>query len=434
MNFVATNNDLQIFPNWIFDIVNTNKVCLAILEESSSISRRLPSKTLMSLIDQSFNCKGYSSDVSFICSMFLKVIPQLNNMQQIVLMQCVNKLLPLQIPMNLNYYMNTICILRSSLKTMFGAKWFTHRQQYLQYGFGQETKDSAIETRVRAAKIANEELYNRLQSKIPVSSTDIIQAINITRLSSNTIDKYILVGLCTGSRCVEILHMTDFEQSDNYGWIHRKNLAKSEKGQQVISPILHNVPVEEVLQALQIVRSQWDCTDLQKITTKYVKRINVRIRELFKESYEYSLEHRQNCIGTHFLRKVYCNYSYLTIAPTRTHTKAVWLAEIMGWNKQTALTTSINYSDIEIYQGKMIKENAVDVTLKSWKEIVKNCTESSILLTNNITDERVFLNKRGTTKQQRFINLKILIAQLEILGIVANNRTIRLFKYGATSL
>lgn len=76
--------------------------------------------------------------------------------------------------------------------------------------------------------------------------------------------------------------------------------------------------------------------------------IETRIRQFFYLSCVYSARRRVHTINSHFLRKIYANYSYDTCAPRDRWTKTAWLAKHLGWKPETALHTAIYYTDLDI--------------------------------------------------------------------------------------
>ena len=56
-----------------------------------------------------------------------------------------------------------------------------------------------------------------------------------------------------------------------------------------------------------------------------------RIHELFPRQTQFSREKKKNEISTHFLRKVYGNYAYQSLADSNQITRSMWLANHLGW-------------------------------------------------------------------------------------------------------
>jgi hypothetical protein len=348
----------------------------------------------------------------------------------------------------------------------------------------------------------------------------------LTGKSDRTVDSFIFAQVASGARKTEVLNPRvtnwDAEKSERDGYMVRWGTAKEKKiraGQdeggddadvemdiepedeeeqkeqenapegffgrrRVESPILRIsktgklesledlYTVADVQAAVRKVRTDWGIQDLinegysdKEISQRFDKQIAARVRELFPAPYEFSLIHRTNAISSHFLRKVFANYGFETLANTTEVTKSSWMAKYLGWSLSSGLQTSISYSDLQI---EMIPQNLPELKEgeKAIQDFVAACTKVEQKCENSLasvdiksdthswravirdgqkkkrkmielTDgpdkrQKIYYNQRGgVTKVQRMQNAKRVVVQLRELGIApVIQEMVRSFGFG----
>jgi hypothetical protein len=113
--------------------------------------------------------------------------------------------------------------------------------------------------------------------------------------------------------------------------------------------------VDDILEAIEYIRQSWQIDKLIKagqtiaqIASSHDKELLQEVRESFPDAAAYSVAWRKNQIGSHFLRKLYANYSYDTLGNPATDTFGSWSAQYLGWKPSSALLTSHHYHDVFI--------------------------------------------------------------------------------------
>jgi hypothetical protein len=506
---------------WI-DLRNTLR------EQSTPVpgKRRKVSPTFLGLMKKTFqSMKGCFSDISCLGDLFMASIDNATPKIQEQLMRDMNVIVPIQFPTEsqLGSYDKWVSQLRGKLRTRFGDEWVNERTTWFQVAGGSNQRKAFTAFKQASKDRSAAALALRLSKKIPVTQGNILKVGMICSKSDRTVDHFIIAQMASGARKTEVLNprVTNWEAEDSErdGYLVRWGTAKEKKvriGQdegdgdvemdiepedeeeqkeqqnapagffgrrRVEAPILRFsktgkleslddlYTVDDLKASVRKVRADWGIQDLidqgftdKEIASRFDKIIAERIRELFPAPYEFSLIHRTNAISSHFLRKVYANYSYLTLANTTEVTKSSWMAKYLGWSLSSGLQTSISYSDLEIImippklpelkeaekaiqdfvtlctQAEEKKEEMAEADVNSgihnWRAVVrdgqKNKRKSVELTDGPDKRQRLFYNQRGgTTKVKRVESAKKIVTQLRALGIdPVSQEMVREFGFG----
>jgi hypothetical protein len=356
--------------------------------------------------------KGCLTDISCIRYLFqaaLEEFPDESDTDDVTdMMGHINKLLFWQYPTEsqLDAYHVQVQAYRKIVRKIYGEAFMLEHKHKLQFAGGSESRSDAMQYKLARAERQSKALSKRVTHKIPATESRILKAIFTCAMLLTTVDAFCFAMIMMGSRKSEIINPDvanfDYEDSDREGYIVQWGTAKERgykpdsalvsgdesegdsdvkppsdyKGppgfylrRRVEKPILQvsnakkididdpaNVfSVKDVRTAIHKVRDDWEVRQMldegytpEAIAKAHDKEISKRIRELFPESSAYAEAHRTNRLSSHFLRKLYANYGYLTLGDTDESTFAGWASQYLGWKPSSGLQTSISYSDVEI--------------------------------------------------------------------------------------
>jgi len=119
------------------------------------------------------------------------------------------------------------------------------------------------------------------------------------------------------------------------------------------------ITVQDAIEMIEVSRQEAGVYDMiaaglsrKNIVGKFVPRINKRIRQLFPDQAWQTdktnpASIRKNQIGSHFLRKIYANYGFLSLSDPAKVRREQWLMRVMGWETASVGVVS-NYTDVYI--------------------------------------------------------------------------------------
>lgn len=273
----------------------------------------------------------------------------------------------------------------------------------------------AIEINKQAEKKAEK----NNQETIQLSSQNILKLVNNIKNSTSWNDMVITTGLTTGARLIEILNpkVSQFTQESKY-MIKQSGVAKDKSGSPTnpIKPSLFNTS-EKTIQLINNIREQIPRETLElsneKITEKYNKSLNNRLRKITKDVLNFS---EDRTIHFHDLRKIYANVAYETYG--KNETKQSYMGYVKSILGHHTLSSVKNYSSIKIKEEKQEKKQEKKTTIQDMR-----------------TAEFMNTNERGAkAKQERIEKIGRLMKQLEIMGIKPTNKLVSSFGYGSRTL
>jgi integrase len=213
-------------------------------------------------------------------------------------------------------------------------------------------------------KQQREKVVERNNEKKQFDREKILEIIQTLVNSTDFIDSIVLVGMCTGSRLIEILRISEYQKVvGNPNRVLIQSLAKGSGeakernlNKQVERPILV-ITYKELSATVKVVRdavkeqTMGQNLDNRALSAKYNARVNRRIKKLGISG------------GTAYdLRKIYANLSYELIADQTKITKNAWIMKILSHED---LQTSLHYNNIALTStGQSIDAHLDDLEAK----------------------------------------------------------------------
>ena len=211
-------------------------------------------------------------------------------------------------------------------------------------------------------KQSKEKVVEANTEKKKFNREQVLQIIQEIKNSTDYIDAIILVCIATGSRLIEVLRISDYnEVVGNPNRVMISGLAKgsgksreTNLNKDVDRPILV-ITYKELNDAVQLirknVREQTDKLGLnnQELSKKYNEIVNRRVKKLKLASTSYDL------------RKIYANLSYELIADQSKITKNRWIQLILGHND---INTSLHYNNVSLTSSEQSVDAQLDDILK----------------------------------------------------------------------
>src|SRR3990167_4771013 len=230
------------------------------------------------------------------------------------------------------------------------------------------------------------------ENVIDLSENDLLEFKNAIVNSTNLYDMISLVQICVGSRFIEVLQVSEYEESKRDGYVIVRGLAKEsardyirqadnvgrvDRSGVIEKPILFVTlrKIQETVHAIRrTIAHEIEGKSLKQITAKYNKNANTRLNTF--RGFEK--------VTTHFLRKVYGNYSYDTLSD-QSVTRNRYLTTVLG-HKASSITTSLSYSAVRIIRAPRIIEHDAKtliaellVEIKELKQRVSDLDRKSVV-------------------------------------------------------
>lgn len=420
------------------------------------------------------------------------------------MMIAINIILALQapptIPVRLSSYTQLVIkyrdIVRKSLANTItnGNFLLENRALLIPAGGSSDIGDiKTVKKLIEAAAV--KALTNANNNRLVVSEFEILKTIKETGKLDNVIDALVFCQIMTGARKSDLVNPRiasfDAEISSSAGYITQLGASKDkhvEKGisdeilatrRRVEKPILvakdiHGelITPDTVRTSIKKLREMWGSDQMiedgmsdERMHAANDKKIADRVRYFFKKAAASAETTRKNGVSSHLLRKIYGNYSYVTLADGN-QTLSGWLASIMGWDEESALKTSLHYTDVRIDMTPPVlpamsaetinTDNIVDqaitaeetergirdsiftssMIMKRIKNIIalKQARKSSVTIKNNSTgvDVKVhFYRRKHRSDEEMKSDVGDLIKSLKSADVVANNTLLRAFGVGA---
>lgn len=213
-------------------------------------------------------------------------------------------------------------------------------------------------------KQQREKVIERNTEKKQFDREKILEIIQTLKNSTDFIDSIVLVGMCTGSRLIETLRISEYQKiNGNPNRVLIQSLAKGHGeakernlNKQVERPILV-ITYKELSATVKVVRdavkeqTMGQNLDNRALSAKYNARVNRRIKKLGISG------------GTAYdLRKIYANLSYELIADQTKITKNAWIMKILSHED---LQTSLHYNNVALTStGQSIDAHLDDLEAK----------------------------------------------------------------------
>ena len=304
-------------------------------------------------------------------------------------------------------------------------------------------------------KQSKEKVVEANTEKKKFNREQVLQIIQEIKNSTDYIDAIILVCITTGSRLIEVLRISDYnEVVGNPNRVMISGLAKgsgksreTNLNKDVERPILV-ITYKELNDAVQLirknVREQTDKLGLnnQELSKKYNEIVNRRVKKLKLASTSYDL------------RKIYANLSYELIADQSKITKNRWIQLILG---HESLETSLHYNNVSLTSGESVcppDPEGIDSQLdeitakqdnivKRVEDVKQTLFEQTLFEYPSSKDPNAvrFINKNGNdvyiSKLPRLkdgntlVRGRLKITELEKFGIPITNSNLRKLGIGA---
>lgn len=248
------------------------------------------------------------------------------------------------------------------------------------------SKEASLQRRANytalvAARNKNQEL---------LSDTRVLEVISELRKATDYISQICLVGLCSGSRLVEILLVSTYEQGENPHWLKVIGVAKDpndpqtdakddeaeDNKREVIKPVIGFLDADDIRQLVTSIRQKLEEQynyDLgqnigkrkvtrRKITSLLDARCNKRVKMLFGQRFVF-----------HSLRGLYASMAWAQFNPQGISLTA-YTSKILG-HLESSMATALSYQTIAVQQSLRqddpqltAKINNLQAEFDGWKE------------------------------------------------------------------
>jgi integrase len=191
---------------------------------------------------------------------------------------------------------------RKPLRQKYGDKSEIYIQSTHKLGVSRERSIQRKED--YKAKVASKGLMRRQQT--PFYDDEIYSVIDKAIDSTNPLEQAIAVMLCTGSRGIEVLKVSTYNETDQEGFIKVKGIAK-DRGNRgyankvLIRPVIR-CSAKQIVDAVKQLRSKLDVTgENDKVSDRYNSQINKLVKKFFPKQQPTS----------HKMRYISSNLAYL---------------------------------------------------------------------------------------------------------------------------
>lgn len=273
-------------------------------------------------------------------------------------------------------------------------KWFSVFSQTIQHKFKKYddvvgyAKRLVLPKEARKLQQINYSAYvaKANANQIELSDTKVLDVIGRLWQGSSNGDDFIsqicLIGLCVGSRIVEICKVSDFKETGSPHWIQVIGVAKSRtEGERSFKKPVIMLLAANIIQIVANIRRQLerryhidlgegeggeDAKEItrEKLTNLVDAKANNRIRELFGEQYRF-----------HDTRAIYGQLAWIEYAPPGV-SQTSFYSSVLG-HKEGSLTTALSYQTFAIKRA--LKEQDPDIATKfAYLEAEFKAVKSSI--------------------------------------------------------
>lgn len=239
--------------------------------------------------------------------------------------------------------------------------------------YARKTLRLAPEASLLRNKDYSSKIFNQHRHQRQIVDGDILEQMNLLRYKEDWVSLTLLVALAVGSRLIEILMVSTYENAENPAYITVVGVAKDrndpagdeDKNNQrkVTKPILGGILAPELIQTVENIRTQFsrqhnvdlgfeDSEGKRKLPRKQItnladKKVNDKIREVFGETYTF-----------HDARSIYAQLAWVQFAPAGI-SQTAFFSEVLG-HAEGSLTVSLSYQKFVIRR----KLEEVDIDLK----------------------------------------------------------------------
>lgn len=248
--------------------------------------------------------------------------------------------------------------------------------------YARKTLHLAPEASLLRNKEYSSKIFNQHRNQRQLVDGEILEHMNVLRYKEDWVSLTLLVGLAVGSRLIEILMVSTYENTENPAYITVVGVAKDrndpEAGvhplqppdtaaagnqRKVTKPILGGILAPELIQTVEKIRTHFslqhdvdlgfeDSKGKRKLSRKQItnladKKVNDKIREVFGETYTF-----------HDARSIYAQLAWVQFAPTGI-SQTAFFSEVLG-HAEGSLTVSLSYQKFAIRR----KLEEVDADLK----------------------------------------------------------------------
>lgn len=220
----------------------------------------------------------------------------------------------------------------------------------------------------------------------------VFEVVSELKLSSDPLNKILLLIMATGRRKIDVLKVTDLptQVKSKYNGkgifidqVSKGSKDESKKRKDFVVPLLF-ISYTDMVDAWELVRQLIKDRGEEKLTnsrlgSRYGEKLNKRIRELFPD-----LKKRfsQQKVGTHILRKIYGAEAVRTFKPNTTN-PTVFLNEVLG-HVEGSEGVALNYSNIETNKPEIRTEPQLRQALDNTKQEVVELKQEVKKITSKV--------------------------------------------------
>jgi len=207
-----------------------------------------------------------------------------------------------------------------------------------------------IEDAIEWKRQQDEKIEQKNISTKIIYESDIKKLYEVLNQSKDRTDDILLCILLSGCRVIEVLHTSKFfkfKYNQNsflqIGTAKNKEYKLPLKQQtQIKKPLLFNHNVNDFLEKIKEIRETIYTRDRVKITNRFSKRLNQRLRKHFLDL---KIDYENKKVVNHLLRKIYVNYCYFLYGKYTRRSPLNYYKLLLGHHGYKAL---VNYTTIKI--------------------------------------------------------------------------------------
>lgn len=202
-----------------------------------------------------------------------------------------------------NSFINKFVEIRKPIRDKYGDKSEIYKQSTYLMGIGQ-VRSKEIKQAYQA-KVRQKGLKRKEQT--PFYDDEIYTLIDKTISSNEPIERIIAVMISVGSRLIEVLQVSTFQENKDDNEIIIKGIAKDPNKKNYENKIIHrpiiHIKSKQVIDSVKFIRDTIDTTgDRKKISGRYNSSVNRKLKQLLP---------RHKDITSHKLRYIASNLAYL---------------------------------------------------------------------------------------------------------------------------
>lgn len=323
---------------------------------------------------------------------------------------------------NANTFQNTATRVRKVLKDRFGADNYLYRRSCTIIHLPPE-KQKALEEKARSVI----EKRNKDVVSIQLSDVrDLLEKLSPqggTQGGPHVYDTILFLMLISGSRAIEILSSTSFEEvKGETHWVRAVGIAKDKLGRTPVRPLLR-LTAKEFIYSLgklrECIRDRITGRTNEEISRNFTHLLSERLR-----SYEV-----HGLTRTHDLRRVYANTAYELYADKSKVTRNRFIQEVLG---HAFLETSLAYNSVrvEMDDADFISKMPVGVSADLPKENEQKCETKARLRRKRKEEtleeylERAYAFFRDIQVREKLTNKEMNTDFLKSFGMSSTNAVI----------